>query len=258
VGDGLAPVVSVPSGQLYTRKAQALSQLAIRPVEERRVQDTIKSTKSVRSNDDKLQTLKNYHRAKGLCFTCGEKWGHDYRCQDIVQLHVVQEMVDFLPSQEYSAPPSPSETFDDMELMQISVTSEIAVAPKHSIVLHCSIQDTMVVFLLDSGINNSFLSSEIANKIGGSISLLVPRRVKVAGGGILQCTHYIPQCTWFCGQHKFCSPFKILPLQGYDGILGMDWLSSHSPQLVDWGLRFTIKAHGCVYKANYLLNFLVL
>ena len=26
----------------------------------------------------------------------------------------------------------------------------------------------------------------------------------------------------------------MLPLKGYDGIIGMDWLSSHSPQLVDW------------------------
>jgi hypothetical protein len=30
----------------------------------------------------------------------------------------------------------------------------------------------------------------------------------------------------------------VLPLQGYDGIVGMDWLSSHSPQLVEWNQKW--------------------
>ena len=41
-------------------------------------------------------------------------------------------------------------------------------------------------------------------------------------------------CNWQCEQYSFCSNFKVLPLQEYDGILGMDWLASHSPQVVDW------------------------
>jgi hypothetical protein len=36
------------------------------------------------------------------------------------------------------------------------------------------------------------------------------------------------------GGLAFFSSFKVLPLQGYDGIVGMDWLSTHNPQLVDW------------------------
>jgi hypothetical protein len=34
--------------------------------------------------------------------------------------------------------------------------------------------------------------------------------------------------------HIFCVNLKVLPLQCYDVILGMDWLSSHSPMQVHW------------------------
>ncbi len=31
-----------------------------------------------RSKDDRLSSLKAYMRAKGFCFTCGERWGNDH------------------------------------------------------------------------------------------------------------------------------------------------------------------------------------
>jgi hypothetical protein len=45
-----------------------------------------------RVEDNKLATLKVYRRAKGLCFKCGEKWGHNHRCSTSVPLFVVEEM----------------------------------------------------------------------------------------------------------------------------------------------------------------------
>ena len=34
--------------------------------------------------------------------------------------------------------------------------------------------------------------------------------------------------------HSFVSNFRVLPLGVYDGILGLDWLTIHSPMIVDW------------------------
>jgi hypothetical protein len=79
----------------------------------------------------------------------------------------------------------------------------------------------------------------------GIVNLNQPRRVKVAGGGILHCKAGIANCSWSCGNHYFFSSFKILPLQGYDGIVGMDWLSSHSPLVVDWEQKWlAFPVHG--------------
>lgn len=30
--------------------------------------------------DDKLETLKSFRKANGLCYRCGEKWGHNHKC----------------------------------------------------------------------------------------------------------------------------------------------------------------------------------
>jgi hypothetical protein len=142
-------------------------------------------------------------------------------------LHVVQEMVDFFQSSE----PMDSENFsapEDMELMHIAADGTVDVPPAQSIVLTCQVQGHPATFLLDSGSNNSFLSDNLAKLLQGQVTLAQFHRVRVAGGGILHCTRCFPNCKWSCGNHQFCSSFKVLPLQGYDGILGMDWLSTHS------------------------------
>jgi hypothetical protein len=133
---------------------------------------------------------------------------------------------------------------DDMELMHLADIGPDDPIPEQSIVLHCTIQGKPVLFLLDSGSNNSFISAQIAAQLSGQQTLSRPRRVKVAGGGILNCDSYIPHCAWKCGELEFQSSFKILPLQGYDGIVGMDWLSLHRHQFVDWNekwIAFQIK-----------------
>ena len=52
----------------------------------------------VSPSDDKWIALRNFRRAKGLCYTCGERWAKEHRCQGTVQLHIVQEMVELLQS----------------------------------------------------------------------------------------------------------------------------------------------------------------
>jgi hypothetical protein len=45
-----------------------------------------------KSDHNKLNALKAYQRTKGLCFKCGEKWGHSHKCSANVPLHMVEEM----------------------------------------------------------------------------------------------------------------------------------------------------------------------
>lgn len=60
-----------------------------------------------------------------------------------------------------------------------------------------------------------------------------PIKVSVANGNELQCTRGV-DCPWFTQRHAFSTNFKVLPLESYDVILGMDWLEYHSPMLIDW------------------------
>lgn len=59
-------------------------------------------------------------------------------------------------------------------------------------------------------------------------------KVKVANGGIMQCSSVVPQVEWRIQGYVFQQDLKVLPLQHYDMILGMDWLEAYSPMRVHW------------------------
>jgi hypothetical protein len=53
-------------------------------------------------------------------------------------------------------------------------------------------------------------------------------KVSVAGGGTISCTKILPAVTWHTQGHKFTTDLKVLPLNSYAIILGMDWLENHN------------------------------
>lgn len=49
---------------------------------------------AARADTAKIKTLRDYRRDRGLCFKCGERWGHENVCLTSVQLHVVEELLE--------------------------------------------------------------------------------------------------------------------------------------------------------------------
>lgn len=177
-------------------------------------------SKGTTTSEDKLATLKAYRRAKGLCYICGERWGREHKCNATVQLHVVQELL------EFCAQDSPESDDSDVDLMVLPTGTQSASPSTSAIRLTCTLADQEVVFLLDSGSSYSFLSDKLAATLPNRQELLKAQHVRIAGGGQLLCSQWIPKCAWTVGGHQFTTDFKILPLQHYDGIIGMDWLSA--------------------------------
>ena len=48
----------------------------------------------------------------------------------------------------------------------------------------------------------------------------------------------VQNCLWLCAGTTFRTDFKVLPLGGYDLILGMDWLEGHSPMAAHWAEKW--------------------
>lgn len=88
--------------------------------------------------------------------------------------------------------------------------------------------------LVDSGSSCSFINSRIGTDLKGIQPLRVPLQVRVANGSILQCESELPNAKWEVQGNTFHTTFKVLPLNNYDVILGMDWLEQHSPMDIDW------------------------
>lgn len=68
-------------------------------------------------------------------------------------------------------------------------------------------------------------------------------RVKIANGDTVDCHSKLENCTWSCSGHKFSSDFRLFPLGSYDGIVGLDWLSNHSPMTIDWEYHWLSFVH---------------
>lgn len=141
-------------------------------------------------------------------------------------------MLDFCASET-----TESDSSDD-DLMVLSAETQSNAHETAAIRLPCRIFNLDVVFLLDSGSSHSFISSRLTQNVTSKQQLPKQQKVRIAGGGHLLCNQFIPQCTWSAAGYEFQSDFKILPLQFYDGIIGMDWLSARGTMQVNWNQKW--------------------
>ena len=92
--------------------------------------------------------------------------------------------------------------------------------------------------LVDSRSTNCFISEHLAAAAFRKMPLQQPVTVRVANGDMLLCTHELPDQLWCIQGVTFKTSFKILPLNCYDMILGMDWLVGNSPMEIHWAEKW--------------------
>jgi hypothetical protein len=63
-------------------------------------------------------------------------------------------------------------------------------------------------------------------------------QVLVAGVSVLHSSEIIPELHWVSGGHTFCDQFRVIALNNYDGIIGLDWLAKHSPMITHWAQQW--------------------
>jgi hypothetical protein len=104
---------------------------------------------STGSTDDKWSALRQYRRARGLCYTCGERWFKEHQCKGTVQLHVLQEVLGlFPPEASDSDQASSSGTATELHLM---LADTVIKDPSHlTFKINGNIQGHELQFLVDS------------------------------------------------------------------------------------------------------------
>ena len=92
-----------------------------------------------------------------------------------------------------------------------------------------------VTILIDSGATDNFISSQFvasANYITSKRNTLY--QVKLADGTHSQSSHEVREAKLTLGTHTESLTLSVLPLAGYDIILGKPWLHKHNPRDIDW------------------------
>lgn len=242
MGDGSTTWNSATSSAPTQRRAHVQPQPLLQPPARwipKTVEEKKNSEASRASAEDKWTHLKEFRRSKGLCFVCGEKWGRDHQCKTAIQLHVVQEMIEYLQaSEEESLSETKEPDTPNQQLLLLSAVTISGQPATKSLQLEVNIQGGQFKFLVDSGSSACFLDQHLADRITGCTPLPHSIRVQVAGGRVLECKDQFTALTWQAQGYTFCDDFRVLALQSYDGIIGLDWLAKHSPMITHWAQRW--------------------
>jgi hypothetical protein len=116
--------------------------------------------------------------------------------------------------------------------MRLSQAALQGTSAPRTMKFHGTIQGMDLLVLLDSGSSHSFLSAHVAQHIQGVSPLPSQLSVQIANGDRIQCIQQVTQAVWTLGGCEFQSSLRILPLQTYDLIVGMDWLELYSSMMV--------------------------
>ncbi|XP_035816765.1 uncharacterized protein [Zea mays] len=154
------------------------------------------ATVGAKGEMSKMEALKAYRKAKGLCFKCGERWGQLHTCSNTVPLHLVEEMwaltMGASELEMESAEPATETSLESV--LAISVAAVSGSEGSKTIRLWASIYCQQVLVLVDSGSSASFMDNHLTGVMSAVQPLSMPLQVKVADGRTLWSTHFVPDC----------------------------------------------------------------
>ncbi|RZR77035.1 hypothetical protein BHM03_00001986 [Ensete ventricosum] len=87
------------------------------------------------------------------------------------------------------------------------------------------LEQQSVIILVDAGSTHKFMSSKVVTHLMPKKEYYNGSKVKVANGHILKCNQKCPRVKLSLQEQDIVADFFLLPLYGFDIVLGIDWLS---------------------------------
>jgi Retroviral aspartyl protease/Ty3 transposon capsid-like protein len=184
-------------------------------------------------------SLIEQRRALGQCFKCGEKYFPGHQCKFKIQMlvgqHTEQEE-DGVPAEMNNNPPEEEQQVTEEVIVSMHATSN---NPCSNTMRFKGQIGTFPIFaLIDSGSTHSFVNPTVLKDHTSHIMATNPMVVMVANGERMVTDSKCQALLFSIQGHQFCHDLRLLPVQGYDVILGLDWLSQFSPMYIDWYNRW--------------------
>lgn len=187
-------------------------------------------------------------KLKKLCYKCREPWfpGHKQVCRMNIkaQVQAIQAEADeaaeiiyvteYDPEEEEEILPIPPKPEAKISMHAVQGTNK----EHYTFTVTAKLGSIVATALVDSGSTATFMTPELATKAKCSLTPHKKVKVLVANGGTLYSEFKAPQCAFTIQEQPLKFDFKILQLQGYDMILGTDWIKHHSPVTLDYKKMF--------------------
>ncbi|RWW16976.1 hypothetical protein GW17_00019121 [Ensete ventricosum] len=88
------------------------------------------------------------------------------------------------------------------------------------------LEQQSVIILIDAGSTHNFMSSKVVAHLMLQKEYYNGFEVKVANGQILKCNQKCPRVKLILQEQDVVADFFLRPLDGFDIMLGIDWLST--------------------------------
>jgi hypothetical protein len=141
------------------------------------------------------------------------------------------------------SPPVPAVEFTPPTDAQLSLHAMSGSISQNTFRILGTIAEKQVTILVDSGSTQNFIQDRVAKFLGLPVTPAThPFKVMVGNGSTLECTTQCANINFTIQGNNFVSDFFILPLGGAEVVLGVPWLVSLGPILMDYTtllMRFT-------------------
>jgi hypothetical protein len=161
-------------------------------------------------------------REKGECFNCTEKFSKEHLKTYPMKGVFLLQMEDSLISIEGNNDPL------------ISLNVIIGMSSSEMMQLQCQVQEATLAALVDSRSTHSFISAAVVRRLDlqpeprPDLTVRVANGDQVASDGVYRATHVL------IGSKEFILDLFMIPLDGFDIVLGVQWLRSLGPILWDF------------------------
>ncbi|KAJ8898712.1 hypothetical protein K2173_004846 [Erythroxylum novogranatense] len=192
----------------------------------------------------------NERKKLGLCFKCNEKFGLGHRCKRLFSIQAVLEDSDEDAEMEIEEQESAE------EVPAISLHAIAGFEGPETIQLGGKMGKSMGTILVDLGSTHNFVSERFAKKTGIESTNGKKLKVQVASGEELTSSGKCVQTQIIIQGVPIYVDLYILPLEGYDVVLGTQWLRTLGP--IIWDLGFLLQIIGSSPTTTKIPKFVIL
>ncbi|KAG7619515.1 Aspartic peptidase domain superfamily [Arabidopsis suecica] len=160
-------------------------------------------------------------RSKGLCYFCDEKYTPEHYL-----VHKKTQLFRMDVDEEFEDAREEMVNDDDEHMPQISVNAVSGIAGYKTMRVKGTYEKKIIFILIDSGSTHNFLDPNTAAKLGCKVDTAGLTRVSVADGRKLRVEGKVTDFSWKLQTTTFQSDILLIPLQGIDMVLGVQWLET--------------------------------
>nr|GLL17711.1 uncharacterized protein LOC107177859 [Ipomoea trifida] len=167
-------------------------------------------------------------RAKGLCYNCDQQYTTNHRCQSkFLLLLGTDDGEEEGDNAEVGELPTHMSDEETIVLGDISSLHAMAgPGNPRSLQLWGQVSGDQIQVLIDGGSTHNFIQPSIAERLNLATKQVTPFRVYIGNGDSLACTYCCQNATLVMQGNEFEVDLYVLPIQGPDVVLGVQWLQS--------------------------------